>query len=111
MLASMPGAGYISEAYDLYVGEDRPERKTAILALFKERHHKYTQGLMSRLMLKEGGKYVLSTNIEVADGLTNGAPCVLKHILWGKLDSDKSLVPLRLYVEFEHVSIGAETRS
>ena len=69
MLASMPGAGCISEAYDLYVGRDRPKRTTAILALFKERHHTDTQGLMSRLMLKEGGKYVLSTNIEVADGL------------------------------------------
>jgi len=66
--------------------------------------------LLTNLILKVGGKYVLSSNIEVSDGLTNGTPWVLKQVVWGQLQTDKSLVPLRLYMEYEEISIGDNMR-
>jgi len=110
MLGNLPGEAHVSIAYDQFLGKNSIEQKTQIFEIFKLGHHSKTQGLMTKLVLKIGGKYVLSSNIEVIDGLTNGAPCILRHIAWGELQSDKSIVPLRLYVEFEHVSMGENMR-
>ena len=66
--------------------------------------------MLTNLVLNVGEKYVLSSNIEVSDELTNGTPCVLKQVVWGQLQTDKSLVPLRLYMEYEEISIGENMR-
>jgi len=67
-----------------------PVRQIAFVKPWFKEKHKDTQGLMTRLMLKECWKYVLSANVEVGDGLTHGTPCILKHIVWGRLENDQS---------------------
>jgi len=61
MLASMPGDICQSEAYDQYIGRVKGKRINEILACFKQKRHTKTQGLLTNLILKVGGKYILSS--------------------------------------------------
>ena len=108
MLMRLQGDACVSNAYDVYVGRAKPEQRSEILKFFKLRHHKSTNGLLTNLLLKIEGKYIVSTNIDVSDGLSNGTPCVLKRIVLGQLGDQH--VPLRLYVEFEDGQIGRNMR-
>lgn len=64
-----------------------------------------TQGLAKTLILQIGIRYMVTTNVDVSDGLFNGAISVLKFVefLNGKAET--------LYMEFEDPSIGKNARA
>lgn len=64
-----------------------------------------TQGLPSSLVLQIGARYMVTSNIDVSDGLFNGATGVLKFIEFEK-GSAKSV-----FLEFDDSTIGKKTRS
>ena len=62
-------------------------------------------GLCSELLLKIGIKYMIVINIDVEDGLVNGACGIIKHITF----SDKN-VPLIIWLEFDNDKIGINVK-
>ncbi len=69
-------------------------------------------GLMYKVNLQVGGLYFVTTNIDVSDGLFNGATGVLKAIEYGvKAGTTDEQIPTSAWLEFCHPSIGQEIRS
>ena len=66
----------------------------------------HTGGLKSNLKLAVGLQYDCTVNLDVEDGLTNGATCILKKIEY-KIDSPK---PSIVWVEFTDLKIGTTCR-
>jgi len=63
-----------------------------------------SDGIPYQTRLQIGGVYFISTNIDVGDGLFNGATGVLRKI---ELADG---VPIRAWMEFHHSSIGLNKR-
>lgn len=69
-------------------------------------------GLMYSVNLQVGGMYFVTTNIDVSDGLFNGATGVLRAIEYGvKAGTDGESVPTSAWIQFCHPSIGQELRA
>lgn len=60
--------------------------------------------------IQVGETYFITTNIDVSDGLFNGATGVLKHIQFGST-SDKTKIPNIAWMKFENPQIGNSNRS
>lgn len=60
--------------------------------------------------MKVGGLYFVSTNVDVQDGLFNGATGCLRKIEYGTL-RDGSRAPKAVWCEFENSLIGSKARS
>lgn len=68
-----------------------------------------SDGLPYETFLKVGGCYYVSTNIDVQDGLFNGATGILRLIEYG-VAMNGTRVPQYAWIEFDHPIIGAEAR-
>lgn len=68
-----------------------------------------TNGLPYILKLCIGIKYIVTNNINVEDGLFNGARGTLKQIDTEKSSSNNEIV-LRVWIEFENKNTGQETK-
>ncbi|KAK7502157.1 hypothetical protein BaRGS_00006521 [Batillaria attramentaria] len=68
-----------------------------------------THGLPFQLNLKLSARYMITNNINTADGLVNGATGKLLKIDYGKR-SDGSSVPVRVWMMFDDAKVGAEAR-
>ena len=68
-----------------------------------------TYGLPKKLDLAIGVRYMVSTNIDIEDGLVNGSSGVLRHIDTYLLGSE--LIVQRAWIEFDYSTIGARARS
>jgi hypothetical protein len=68
-----------------------------------------TNGLKNTLNLKIGGRYMITQNLDVNDGLCNGVLGILKHITWGYTASNEK-VPSKLFFLFEDIDIGVSRR-
>jgi len=66
-----------------------------------------TMGLSSVVLIATAAKYDLTTNIDVTDGLTNGAECVVENIDYRV---DNSTRPSIIWVSFPHLDIGRKQR-
>jgi len=66
-----------------------------------------TMGLYSLVSVATAAKYDLTTNIDVSDGLTNGAECVIEHI---DFRVENSTRPSIIWVSFPHPDIGRNQR-
>ncbi|KAK3921586.1 ATP-dependent DNA helicase [Frankliniella fusca] len=57
-------------------------------------------------------KYIVSHNIAVPDGISNGSPCILKKVIYGQLceKGNREQIPIRAYVQFEKETTGEKTR-
>ena len=62
-----------------------------------------TMGLYSLVSIATAAKYDLTTNIDVTDGLTNGAECVIENI---DHRVENSTRPSIIWVSFPHPDIG-----
>ena len=60
-------------------------------------------GLYSLVSVATAAKYDLTANIDVTDGLTNGAECVIEHIDYRVENSTR---PSIVWVSFQHPDIG-----
>lgn len=66
-----------------------------------------TMGLYSLVSVATAAKYDLTTNIDVTDGLTNGAECVIENIDYRVQDSTR---PSIIWLSFPHPDIGRKQR-
>ena len=66
-----------------------------------------TMGLYSLVSVATMAKYDLTTNINVTDGLTNGAECMIENIDHGVETSTR---PSIIWVSFPHPKIGKKLR-
>ena len=66
-----------------------------------------TMGLYSLVSLATLAKYDLTTNIDVTDGLTNGAECMIENIDYRVENSTR---PSIIWVSFPHPEIGKKQR-
>ena len=62
-----------------------------------------TMGLYSVVSVATAAKYDLTTNIDVTDGLTNGAECVLQNIDYRVENSNRQSI---IWVPFPNCNIG-----
>ena len=66
-----------------------------------------TMGLYSLGSVANAAKYDLTTNIDVTDGLTNGAECVIEYLDYRVENSTR---PSIIWVSFPHLDIGRNQR-
>ena len=66
-----------------------------------------SMGLSSVLLIATATKYDLTTNIDVTDGLTNGAECVVENIHYRV---DNYTRPSIIWVSIPHLEIGRKQR-
>ena len=68
-----------------------------------------TYGLPKKLDLAIGVRYMVSTNIDIEDGLVNGSSGVLRQIDTYQVGSEQ--VVQRAWIEFDYTTIGSRARS
>ncbi|XP_055324038.1 ATP-dependent DNA helicase pif1-like [Sitodiplosis mosellana] len=73
------------------------ETKRTLLEEIRRKKYQETRGLPSKLSLKTGIKYVITTNLDVSDGLVNGSVGELKHILY---NNQEPPMPAVLFLDF-----------
>ena len=82
-----------------------------LLKAFQNRPTKQTMGLPTKLSVAVSDRVEISTNIDIADGLTNGASGVLKLLPPIPDDSSTMIASGTLWVLFDDVNIGRNVRS
>jgi hypothetical protein len=102
--------GIESESQDICIGEVPQKTKQYVLNYIKGQSAQQTAGLKSMLLLKKDALYMIVCNIDVSDGLFNGAIGRLKYIEYGKLQNGKT-VAVRLWLQFNDTDIGSNIRS
>ncbi|XP_044742323.1 uncharacterized protein LOC123304800, partial [Chrysoperla carnea] len=100
----------IVTATDRIKGSLSEQAKANLLNAVKDLKTSQTGGLALSVKLKISAKYMICINVDVADGLTNGACCQLAHIDYGLLGNGQR-VPIKLWVKFADESIGSIARS
>jgi exonuclease III len=117
VLTSLNSEGAVSVAFDRVTGSCK--NQTAINRLLYRGREEVslaaTMGLAKSILLKVGGKYMITTNVNTADGLVNGVTGILKRIDYGRLEADRSNTlstkkPLRIWVELDEERAGREAR-
>lgn len=104
-LANIDGPMYISEASDYTLGEASANVKSTVMEIAKSQPPQKTQNLLTELQLKVSAHYMMIQNVDIKDGLTNGASCQLMHV---ELSNNK---PILLWVLFsDQEDIGSDAR-
>ena len=94
------------KAVDIVVGDIADDLKQQMKNKIPEDPTK-TMGLYSLVSLATMAKYDLTTNIDVTDGLTNGAECMIENIDYRV---ENSIRPSIIWVSFPHPEIGKKQR-
>lgn len=94
------------EAIDIVVGDISDDLKKQIKDKIPNDPTK-TMGLYSLASIATNAKYDLTTNVDVTDGLTNGAECVIKNIDYRVENSSR---PSIIWVLFQDAAIGKKQR-
>ena len=69
-----------------------------------------SQGLPYEITAKINARYMITVNIDVEDGITNGACGCRRHVTWGQNKFAEKLI-LRGYIEFEDLNVGKIARN
>ncbi|KAK3908161.1 ATP-dependent DNA helicase pfh1, partial [Frankliniella fusca] len=111
-LALSPSEKIVSRALDSCSGTKSRATITYMLSQAQKLQHKKTQNMQYLLKLCVETKYIVSHNIAVPDGISNGSPCILKKVIYGQLceKNNRERIPIRAYVQFEKESTGEKTR-
>ncbi len=92
-----------------FVGRGTELTKRNLLEYAKKLDQQKSDGLPYETFLKVGGIYFVSTNVDVQDGLFNGATGMLRRIEY-TTNSNNQLLPKHAWMEFEHDLIGNSAR-
>lgn len=104
--SKFPGVTRInSVARDMVKGTKTAKQKNSALASVQCLAITETNGLPYNLILQTGSLYMITTNVDVSDGLFNGAIGTLERI------DIKDAKPLIAWMKFKDERIGAQTRS
>ncbi|KAK3914430.1 ATP-dependent DNA helicase [Frankliniella fusca] len=111
-LATSPNEKVVSRALDSCSGTKSKATITYMLTQAQNLQHKKTQNMQYLLKLCTETKYIVSHNIAVPDGISNGSPCILKKVIYGQLceKGNREQIPIRAYVQFEKETTGEKTR-
>lgn len=104
-LNNMIGSETKIHAQDTIVGVKSSEKHDKILTTLQNKKVHETMGLTSLLRLKIGIKVMMTINIDIEDGLVNGACGVLRHIHFEKD------IPLVLYIHFDSKRVGQKLKA
>ncbi|XP_061388948.1 uncharacterized protein LOC133324078, partial [Musca vetustissima] len=106
-LNQLPTEAFTSKAYDIVKSNTlQPEQRANILNNIKKLKTSETQGLPLELRLKQSAKYMITININTADGLVNGATGVLMDIDFERGTSN----PRTLWLMFSDENVGRDAR-
>ena len=94
-------------AIDIAVGDVSKTVKTRILERVPK-HHTKTMGLMGKLPVALNQRVDISINVDVSDGLTNGATGVIKFIDYRVPNSKRCSI---IWIKFDCPTVGQNTRS
>ena len=92
---------------DIVVGDMSDDLKIKVKEKIPDDPTK-TMGLYSVVSVGVGAKYDLTTNVNVTDGMTNGAECVIEKIDYRVKDSTR---PSIIWVSFPEATIGHNHRN
>ena len=92
VLASLNTEGATANAYDYCVGDGLASIREKVLSNVKNLKTSETYGLPLQIDLKVGAKYMMTVNLDVEDGLVNGACGQLIMIDYGKLQKTNETV-------------------
>ena len=95
----------LSHKIDEFPAEIRPKIRDELLKIVGKLDRNQTQGLSNIVHLKIGIRYMITTNIDVSDGLVNGTSGYLR-----KIDTNSDQTPTILWFDFENSEIGIEAR-
>jgi len=102
-----PGPLYKSIAIDHVLTKKlSEERKKYLIENQKTKSRKDINGLDYEVWLKTEIKYMITSNIDIEDGLVNGTRGVLKKIVL----SPKTSEPKTLWFDFESTRVGIQMR-
>ena len=114
-ITSMEGETYECTAVDTLVGKSSDLSKAKVeLERVKTKPTDDTNGMPYNLKLKVGCKYMITSNIDVEDGLVNGCSGILKNIVPKYQDENansKILKYKRLWFDFVDTNIGVKARN
>lgn len=96
---------YVKYIY-IYLSALNPIQRTNIINNIARLKTAETQGLCFELQLKKSAKYMMTVNINTADGLVNGATGILMDINFEPGSSH----PKILWLLFSDENVGKETR-
>ena len=108
-LSRLKGKMYKSKASDVFRGSGTQLARRQLLHSLEHSKTQDTMGIPSEILLKVKGRYVMTYNVDVDDGLCNGATGTLRKIDFGKNPQGKRK-PLRLWIEFDDITVGANLR-
>ena len=94
------------KAVDIIVGDISDDLKKQIKSKIPDDPTK-TMGLYPLVSVATAAKYDLTSNIDVTDGLTNGAECVIENKDYRVENSTR---PSIIWVSFPHPNIGRNMR-
>jgi hypothetical protein len=93
-----------------YIGTGSETQKRTLLEYAKKLTTQQSDGLPYETQLQVGGEYFISTNIDVQDGLFNGATGSLKKIEYG-MTAKQVKVPKSAWMDFRNPLIGLSKRA
>ena len=101
MLSLLPGHEYINHAVD-----SKKDTGTGLSNISLSGNPRDTGNLHKIFQVKIGARVMITTNIDVADGLTNGAMGTIVSIVYN--DSVKQM--RAIFVKFDHTTIGENAK-
>ncbi|KAK7497420.1 hypothetical protein BaRGS_00011262 [Batillaria attramentaria] len=107
-LATLQSRDIHIEARDSVMGDISAALKTEILEKARGMTVQQTQSLPSLLTLKVSGRFMLVLNVDISDGLTNGASGTLRQV--GHTGSEDPQHVSIVWIEFDEESVGKKTR-
>jgi hypothetical protein len=109
-LNAMDTEGAISVAVDHCEGKGKEAWRTALLESAANLTSREAMGLPSMTKLKVGAKYMMTLNVEVVDGLVNGATGELMKISYG-MSSNGIKKPIAAWISFAESRVGQIRRT
>ena len=112
-VTSASGDLIINDAIDYPTGQDKDLKCAINMAKNLKNIHNLdeTCGLPYSLLLKLNCKYMITSNMIVSDGLTNGAVGILKKIVLSNTKNDTKPKVKRCWFDFVDEDIGRNTRN
>ena len=111
VLASLSTEGATANAYDFCVGDGAASIREKVLSNVRKLKTTETYGLPLLIDLKVEAKYMMTVNLDIEDGLVNGACGQLMMIDYGKLQKTNETVPCRLWIKFNEEKTGRKARA
>ncbi|XP_011858135.1 PREDICTED: ATP-dependent DNA helicase PIF1-like [Vollenhovia emeryi] len=98
------GTAYEYKAKDTILGKVNSKLRNKLLTSIKNKKRTECCGLAYKLLLKIGIKYMVVTNIDVEDGLVNGACGILRKITFKQGTEE----PIIIWLDFNNNRIGMD---